>query len=299
LNRKSTPYSIQIGQVLRYTRVADTQSVYIDDCLNFKHLVALEGSPSLMLERGINTPAAITGPDEIQRRPAILITSSPHKKGTKETPWQDYFDTDVGHIKYFGDNKNPGQSPEKATGNKALMQAFHYAHHHEKSVRALTPPLLFFKRVTFNGKVKGFPQFQGFGVVKSIELVTQWDNKLARSFTNYAFDFTVFSLAPENELFNWQWITDRRNPSLTLNQTAQCAPETWKIWLKQGSNGLEKVRRRVSKLLIESPQNQKPIEGSEAHRTLEAIYKFFSGKNHRFEALAEMMSYCQKWCLAI
>jgi hypothetical protein len=243
-----------------------------------------------MLERGINTPREVRGPDKISRRPAILITSSPHKKGSKETPWQDHFETDIGHIRYFGDNKHPGKSPEQAPGNKALKQAFFSAHHHSRIIREKTPPLLFFKRVPHQGKMKGFPQFHGFGVVKSIELVTQWDNNRQRSFTNYAFDFTVLSLAPENEQFNWQWISDRRNPDLTLEQTQKYAPETWKLWLKQGSNGLDRLRRRVSKLLVAPSHVQRPIEGTEASLALETIYNFFAQKRHHFEALAEIVT---------
>jgi hypothetical protein len=39
-----------------------------------------------------------------ERWPAILISSGPHKIGAPETPWQDLFDPDNGHIRYYGYN---------------------------------------------------------------------------------------------------------------------------------------------------------------------------------------------------
>lgn len=283
-------YKLHIGQILRYPKVHDTAAVYIDECLNFKHLVHLEGKPSLMLERGINTPSVVVGPDKAPRRPAILIASSPHKKGSKETPWQDFFDVDNGHIRYFGDNKHPGKSPEDALGNKALKAAFQSAHHHDSIERAASPPLLFFKRVTHNGRQKGFPQFQGFGIVRNVELVTQWDNAKQRSFTNYAFDFTVFSQAEENEIFDFRWIADRRNPDLTLEDALRHAPQAWRVWVRHGANSLETVRRRVSKLMVVKREAQQPLPGSESHKVLRQIYEFFSDRRHHFEALAEIVA---------
>jgi hypothetical protein len=44
--------------------------------------------------------------------------TSPHKIGSKQTPWHDIFDSDNGHILYFGDEKTPGHDPAK----KACLQ---------------------------------------------------------------------------------------------------------------------------------------------------------------------------------
>ena len=283
-------YSLQIGQVLRYPRVSEDPEEYVDGFLNFRKIAMFEGAKSFQLERGINTPAEIVGADSIRRRPAILIASSPHKKGSAQTPWQDYFDTDNGHIRYYGDNKNPGNDPAKAPGNKALLSAFQLAHGHDPSIRGRTPPMLFFRRTAFKGRTKGFPMFQGFGVIRSVELVTQWDNKHNRSFTNYAFDFTVLSMAGEFELFDWTWIARRRDKSLTLNDTDKHAPQSWREWISTGVRSLEVVRRRVSKLSIEAVANQKPKPGTREFDVLREIYSYFSKKKHHFEAVAEIVA---------
>ena len=177
-------YNLQIGQILRYPRAQEDPAEYVDDCLNFRWIAAYDNVGSFQMESGINTPKGVKGSDGLTRRPAIIISSSPYKKGSSETPWQDFFDPDNGHIRYFGDNKNPGKDPAKAPGNKALLAAFQLAHSHDPAQRAQTPPLLFFER-----QRKGYAAFQGFGVIQSVDLRTQWDNKHQRSFTNYVFDF--------------------------------------------------------------------------------------------------------------
>ena len=278
-------YGLQIGQVLRYPRAQEHPPEYIDKYLNFRWIGAFPGAGGFQMESGINTPAAIRGADGFSRRPAIIISSSPHKKGSKETPWQDFFDPDNGHIRFFGDNKDPGKDPARAPGNKALLAAFQLAHSFHPSNRGQTPPLLYFER-----KKKGYAVFQGFGVIRSVELTTQWDNKNQRSFTNYAFDFAVFNLEMEHEIFDWSWISSRRDPALTLKETNKLAPVSWQNWIKNGSNYLDRARRRVSKLSIEKVARQKPSPGSEEEHVLHQIYDFFAGRKHKFEALAEVIA---------
>ena len=148
-------YNLQIGQVLRYPRAQEDPPEYLDKCLNFRWIGAFEGAGGFQMESGINTPAAVRIADGSLRRPAIIISSSPYKKGSSETPWQDFFDPDNGHIRYFGDNKDPGKDPAKAPGNKALLAAFQLAHSFDPSQRAETPPLLYFQR-----QRKGSPCFR-------------------------------------------------------------------------------------------------------------------------------------------
>ncbi|WP_432468727.1 restriction endonuclease [Agarivorans sp. Z349TD_8] len=278
---------IQIGDILRYKKPACAKNTYEDDYLNFHFLTKSVYAKNLQLEKGINPSAKIkTSAGELVR-PAILISSSPNKKGSAETPWEDFYDVDNGHIRYFGDNKEPGKDPATAAGNKALLEAFRLAHSHSIEERLLTPPILFFKRAAVNGVTKGYPQFHGLGVINSVELVTQWDNKLQRTFTNYAFDFTVLCIAAEHEKFEWDWINNRRIKDFSLTFTNKMSPQSWRKWLDEGSNALNKLRRRVSKLSLEKMVNQKPIPGSESACILNEIYTHYANKRHKFEALAE------------
>lgn len=281
---------IQIGDVLRYKKPACGENMYEDGYLNFHFLTKSIDANNLQLEKGINPCAKIKTSLGQLVRPAILISSSPNKKGSVETPWEDFYDVDNGHIRYFGDNKEPGKDPATAQGNKALLEAFRLAHSHSVDERLLTPPILFFKRAIVNGVAKGYPQFYGLGIINSVELVTQWDNKLARTFTNYAFDFTVLCIAAEHEEFEWDWINSRRKKGFSLAITNNAAPKSWRQWLNEGSNSLNKLRRRVSKLSLEKTVNQKPIPGSESDKILNQIYDYYANKKHRFEALAEVIA---------
>jgi hypothetical protein len=281
---------IQIGDVLRYKKPACHINKYEGGFINFHFMINKTDINRLQLEKGINPAAAIMTSDSGRVRPAILVSTSPNKKGTAETPWQDYYDSDNGHIRYFGDNKEPSKDPAQAPGNKALLTAFRLAHSHDPLERIQTPPILFFKRVTIDGKAKGYPMFQGLGIINSIELVSQWDNKLQRSFTNYAFDFTVLCMMKEHDTFEWDWINARRDKGFSVHETNTMAPASWNLWLKEGVNSLNKVRRRVSKLLVVKSDEQKPQLGSMKEAQLQSIYKFYDGRKHKFEALAEWVA---------
>ena len=280
-------YKLQIGQILRYKKPACHTRQVEEEHVNFHYVTHKENSNRLQLEKGINPAAAILSSDSGKVRPAILISTSPNKKGTSETPWQDFYNTDNGHIRYFGDNKDPNKDPAQAPGNKALLEAFRLAHSHDYEERKKTPPILFFKRATVNGKAKGYPMFMGLGVIDSIELVTQWDNTNGRSFTNYAFDFTVLCLANEHDVFNWIWVNTRREPNFSVKETNRLAPKSWNTWLEKGSNALKSVRRRVSKLHIHKRETQLPEAGSKLFDLLHEVYNFYGTKKHKFEALAE------------
>jgi len=240
-----------------------------------------------LLDSGINPIAEIKAVDG-KRRPAILIRSSPHKSGSEDTPWQDIFDVDNGHIRYYGDNKIPGNDPALSSGNKVLLHAFDTYNSIDKIKYSV--PLIFYKAVTRNNKPKGYIEFNGFGIITGIELITQYDRKLKRTFSNYAFDFQVFSLAKNHEEFNWEWINERRNDKLSVDETLRNAPISWYEWIKNGNKVLEKCRRRVSKLLVSSIKEQLPEKSSNEERVLFEVYKYFKRKNARFEIVASAVT---------
>jgi hypothetical protein len=276
---------MKINDVYRYSRPYSSNPAEIDGLGNYFHITYSHNSKFPLLESGINPIQEIKAPDG-KRRPAILISSSPHKIGGESTPWQDFFDSDNGHIRYYGDNKTPGTNPAFVSGNKTLLHAFSIHSSLETEVRSHSVPLLFFKRVPLLGKQKGFVSFQGFGIIERVTLITQYDRKKGVSFTNYAFDFLVLDLMAENEEFDWKWINRRRDSTLSLEESISYAPNSWKIWIREGNKALEKCRRRVSKLSIVKKAEQVPLKNSAEERTLRTIYKFYETRKHRFESLA-------------
>ena len=161
----------------------------------------------------------------------------------------------------------------------------------DRSRRRFAPPLLLFRRASVNGRVKGYPAFQGLGIIERAELIAQYDAKQGESFPNFAYDIAILDLAAEHEELDWRWVTDRRDPTLTIEQTQRFAPQSWKEWVSGGTASLDRVRRRVTKLLTTPVNQQRPPNGSREAQALEAIYSFYPrGRKHRFELLAARLA---------
>ena len=161
----------EIGAVYRYAR-EKTDAPVVDGLPNYHFVVRshrLPGTPRALLERGISPiadPLASSGP----RVPAILISSSPHKAGSHETPWQYIFAPDVGHIRYFGDNKDPDSDPSKAQGNKALIKQFHLHRSGDEAVRVTAAPIVFFRRVPVGKRIKVTSNFRALASLMASSL---------------------------------------------------------------------------------------------------------------------------------
>lgn len=239
------------------------------------------GRPVASLEKGINPMAATKVSSKIgQPKPAILISSSPHSRGTEWNPWHDVFEPDLGYVRYFGDAKSAGD-PSLAPGNKVLLEAMRAHTSGDREIREASTPLILFERVA-----SGILKFQGFGIVERAELVTQY-NPAIGYFTNYVFTFAVLSLSEEDEELNWDWIRERRDASLDLKNQNRLAPNSWKTFVRLGVQRIESYRRRAALAKVESQQAQMPDAGSREHKALKEIYDFYSAKGkHRFELLA-------------
>lgn len=280
---------MQIGQVFRYSRPYAPNPEKIDGLPNYFYYTYSPGHNLPLLDAGIN-PIQKVSLKSYSRRPAILISSSPHKIGSEETPWQDFFDPDHGHIRYFGDNKSPGTDPASPNGNRALLEQFELHSSPDIKKRMNACPIVFFKRVVQKGRIKGNVQFQGIGLIHKCERLTQFDRKYNRSFTNYVFDFVVLNLTKENEEFDWSWISARRDRKLTDDKTLELAPKAWQNWVKKGAGVIESSRRRVVKLLTYTSKEQQPVKGSREEKILVEIYNFYRNKKSRFEALAALIA---------
>ena len=280
-----------IGGIYRYSNqdVAGIPPKTVDGLPNFffETYAGLNYS-RIFFQKGIHNLAAVNLADGAKRIPAIIISSSPHKVGTEITPWQDEFDPDHGRIKYYGDNKTSSRKASDSPGNKLLLNAFFsYTSPNQKVRKNSAIPLIFLKRVNYDGRRKGNLMFQGFGIIESVELITQYDSKLKSPyFTNYVYNMCVFSMKEEGEIFDWSWINDRRNPALSNEEADARAPSAWKKWVKEGQTGLHKVRRNISVLKIIPEGEQRPVSGSKEEQLLLQIYNYYKNKRHIFELLA-------------
>jgi hypothetical protein len=94
-----------------------------------------------------------------------------------------------------------------------------------------------FRAVRANGAVKGYVQFCGVALIERMAQVVQPDSLTGSSFPNlrHVFDLLVMDTSKECEEVDWRWIDDRRDPSLSLEQTLRFAPSAWREWVSAGA----------------------------------------------------------------
>ncbi|MEU0035521.1 HNH endonuclease [Streptomyces sp. NPDC006333] len=234
---------LRVGEVLRSARNRNPEIAVIDGYRNIHHVTASEHLAQIQLSKGINPIAKVRTPSG-QRRPAILIRSSPWKAGSAETPWHDVFDLDNGHISYFGDHRVEHTIPVGSTqGNALLLEAF--AEHAASSAdqRAQAVPLLVFAAVSRNKTPKGYVEFCGVAIIEGLEQIEQKAH--GRSFPNYRYDLAVLDLSPEDDRLDWAWFEARGNPGLRTDDALAHAPCAWREWVEHGHAALPRVRRQT------------------------------------------------------
>lgn len=281
---------MKVGEVFRYASSKSPTPVTVDGVPNYfaaTHSVGQATQP--LLFSGINEigmTAAVDGP----RRPAILNASSPHKRGSRETPWHDTFDPDNGVVLYYGDNKSSATPPESSRGNAELLKQFRYHTSPDPAKRAQAAPLILWERVSRAGRKKGYVAFQGLGILTNAELVTQYNPKTHEYFANYRWEIAVLTLKRDGENFSWDWVSARRDPHMTLPETQRRAPHAWRQWQAKGPSALEGLRRHVVRFPIVDEDDQVPGDHSAERAILQAVYARYATSKDKFENLASFVA---------
>jgi Restriction endonuclease AspBHI N-terminal len=109
-------------------------------------------------------------------------------------------------------------------------------------MHVFAPPILVFIQKETSGSRKGYREFSGYGIPVRCMINTQREKKSSRYFTNLTIELALFSLAKEDEQFDWAWIDARRNGDLDANQVLQFAPMAWREWVKNGRSAIERCR---------------------------------------------------------
>ena len=280
---------LTVGTIYRMPSPQQRNKEYVDELRNF-YYESRTPDVGFHFQKGIHNVRLIHTPSGNIRCPLIIISSTPRKAGSEDTPWHDRYDPDHGYVKYYGDNKSITRKPEDAPGNKLLLDLLKYYESDNENDRIKNAvPVIFFERCSYDGRANGNAIFHGYGVLESAELVTQYDSK-HNYFANYLFNFCIFSLAGDNEQFDWKWIVDRCNPNLETEDTLSSAPASWKKWVKEGHDSLHLVRRSVSGRGLVKGADQIP-ENNKTFKILKKIYNYYGGERsntdkHDFEYLA-------------
>ncbi|MGN0064783.1 MAG: restriction endonuclease [Nocardioides sp.] len=284
-----------VHDVLRYAQGASQVDPELDGYLNYHWLTSPAdlGHRKIMLESGINASEWVHARDGV-RRPVIAIRSSPWKAGHESNPWHDEFDLDHGHVRYFGDHKPTTVGfPGATRGNRWLLEAAQLHAGTSPEERVLAPPLLLFRSTTIHragrAVVKGHVEFCGAAIIERLEHVIQRDPDSGRSFPNIALDLAVVSGGSVDGM-DMRWIDDRRDPTLTAQQTLRHSPDAWQRWVRQGRVAIPGIRRRVLSSPVKSAPQQQPVPGTVEAETLHTLYTFYDDRKHAFELLASRVA---------
>jgi hypothetical protein len=276
---------IEVGELLRvpYTRDVDGAHPLLD-------LRALTRGPyetAASTQPGIAPLSGrVRGSDGLARYPAVVLFSNPYVHGSRTSPWADVIDADRGYALYHGDNKQPGRPAFEAAGNRLLYEL--YPLYSEPEGRLTAPPLLLFAQAEFSGRRKGYRRFCGYGVPISYRLQTQATSE-GRPFANLVLELALFRLETEDELFDFAWIYDRRDPQLDAVAANRKAPRAWADWIRDGDAAIPRCRRQVLRRQIVSHKERAAFTAYEK-RMLNEVHRFFEERRHSFEGLASFVA---------
>ena len=226
------------------------------------------------------------------RTPLINFHTNPFKEDEDESPWRDLIFQEEGRVLYNGDNKSSEKNANDTFGNKKVLENLPLYFSKNRSERLKAPPILVTKTIKIGNKT-GFRQFIGIGIINEPPiLVQQYEKGNNNVFTNYQFEITLISLASE-DLFNWDWIDDRRNKNISDEDSLKNAPKNWIKWVNVGSEVVSKIQLKINsyRLISESeqrdllPNNKKIIDD-----LLNIHYPDPIIDGIRFEALASFIT---------
>ncbi len=238
--------------------------------------------------RGIFHYSALRGPNGNSYIPAFLLYSDNLSGQSRGNPWLDILNAEDGYALYHGDNKVPGKSPLSADGNRMIMNiACQYA---DPELRVLAPPMILFESARVLDSRGSYRRFVGYGVPSDIRIQSQRSDQ--GTFTNLVLEIVLFSLTTEQEQFDWDWIDQRRDQSISPGDALKSAPSAWREWVKYGDSVLERSRRRVFGTTIRSTAEQRKDMSSDDRLLNQMIYDFFKSKTNAyvFEGLASWIA---------
>ena len=192
------------------------------------------------------------------RTPLINFHTNPFKEDEDESPWRDLIFQEEGRVLYNGDNKSSEKNANDTFGNKKVLENLPLYFSKNRSERLKAPPILVTKTIKIGNKT-GFRQFIGIGIINEPPiLVQQYEKGNNNVFTNYQFEITLISLASE-DLFNWDWIDDRRNKNISDEDSLKNAPKNWIKWVNVGSEVVSKIQLKINSYRLISESDQRDL----------------------------------------
>ena len=234
--------------------------------------------------RGIFYYAPVVDAAGSRRLPAFILYSDNVGGLSAKNPWLDIIDAEDGYALYHGDNKTSGTPPLKTPGNSMVAEIAHQ--YRDRDLRVLAPPMILFERT--GNRNASYRKFVGYGIPRELRIQSQGAS--GDTFTNLAIELILFSLTTEGEEFDWNWIDQRRDASVSPSTALKAAPAAWKYWVKRGDTAIESSRRRVFGATIRSPKEQRQAVSEDEQVLIERIYKYYGSNKYAFEGLGSWVA---------
>ena len=224
--------------------------------------------------------------------PLINFHSNPFKEDENQTPWRDLIFQEEGRVIYNGDNYQSSKEATSTFGNSLVLSILDLYVSKNVEDRVKAPPIIVTRTVSNKGKT-GFREFIGFGIISSSpKLVQQYEKHTNKVFSNYQFEVTLLKL-DDGEKFNWEWIDDRRDDLVPVNDTLKFAPKSWKDWVDCGSSSISRNRLKIKsyRIVSEKEQSEMPERNKKILEDLLNVhYPNPTLDGIRFEAMASFIT---------
>lgn len=189
--------------------------------------------------------------------------------------WPDYLNKESGILRYFGDNREPGDLHSKK-GNRILRDCF--SRIHEGNEARLSIPIFLYFTKSGSGRdwcFRGLLVPGGQGISKDNELIAIWrTSDSGERFQNYEASFTVLDAASISRV----WI----NQILSGDRNTENAPECYMQWVKSGKY---KPLTAPSVKMFRTREEQLPSK-KEDLQLLNHLVSHFASDPHGFEFVA-------------
>ena len=243
-----------------------------------KPLNRFKGMPYFTASRGIT--------------PVINFHSNPFKEDENQTPWRDLIFQEEGRVIYNGDNYQASKLASSTFGNKLVLSILNLYSSLRSEDRLKAPPIIITRTINIGGKT-GYREFVGFGLITaSPKLVQQYEKRTNKVFSNFQFEVTLLKL-DDGEKFNWKWIDDRRDKTISINNSLKNAPKSWIDWVKYGNDVISKNRLKIKAYRIVSEKEQSEMPAKNQFIIDELLNKYYPNPTKdgiRFEALASFIT---------
>lgn len=283
---------ITLNQIFRSTtHLPEDEPFDTDGISNYRYVTSLNG------HRG--SSANVSRPmfwykDVNSICPALIFHSNPFQKDKSINPWRDVILPTEGIVYYNGDNRiadrSPGANPNTGgqSGNNKTEGLINLYKSHRREDRLKAPPVLVFEQVKIHSKIKGYRAFKGVGVIIHTHIRQQYEENTDRVFSNYLFEIALLQ-CPYNGL-DWNWINDRRNENLQIEETMRNAPPNWRKWVNEGDACINSIQQRILRYAISHPREQRKEMSAGHENLLNKIIGHYkpNNKESKFEALASL-----------